>query len=126
VRPLDFSLLADENIHPDVVAALREEGHDIQTLHDLHSVGQSDRIVLETASRIGRIVLTHDSDFGRLLLLQEYPSTGIIYPRPGHILSSFTLKTLKSLRAEALDIKPPFIVAAQRSESIVRIRVGQL
>jgi hypothetical protein len=32
VKPLDFPLLTDENIAPDVVVGLRDRGHDVRTV----------------------------------------------------------------------------------------------
>ncbi len=62
----DFPLLADENIHPDVVAYLRIEGFDINSIAEQGRFGLPDTNVLRQAFRAGRIVLTHDSDFGGL------------------------------------------------------------
>jgi hypothetical protein len=35
MNPLDFALVADENIAPELVAALRERRIDVGTLHEL-------------------------------------------------------------------------------------------
>ena len=59
-----FPLLADENIHPDIVAYLRQDGLDITSTSERGHFGLSDTSVLRQAFRAGRIILTHDSDFG--------------------------------------------------------------
>ena len=50
MNPLDFPLLADENIAPAVVAALRERHIDVRTASELGLVGASDSILLARAT----------------------------------------------------------------------------
>jgi predicted nuclease of predicted toxin-antitoxin system len=93
----DFPLLADENIHPDVIQYLREQGNDVLSVYEAGLVGQSDTAVLRAARQSGRIVISHDSDFGTITLAQNEPFIGIIFLRPGHITPNFTIQTLKTL-----------------------------
>ena len=53
-------LLADENLPFPTVVALRNLGHDIQTLADLGlaGLGVPDEEVLQTATMLGRCVVT--------------------------------------------------------------------
>ena len=126
MNPLDFPLLADENIHPEVVRFLHEQGYDVQAVTEGGRFGQSDADVLSLAHTAGRVVLTHDSDFGTLVIARGEPFTGIIYLRPGHIRPKFTVETLETIAAQLLDVQPPFIVVAARSEQTIRIRIRQL
>ncbi len=126
MNPLDFPLLADENIHPDVVAFLRTSGRDVESIVEKRLFGQSDVDVLRLAYQSGRVVLTHDSDFGSLAIVQGEPFTGIIYLRPGHIRPGFTIQTLKAISAQSLDVRSPFIIVAERHRWAVQIRVRQL
>jgi predicted nuclease of predicted toxin-antitoxin system len=125
VKPLAFPLLADENIHPEVITALQQSGSDVKSLSS-NELGSSDQEILSQAFEAGRVVLTHDSDFGWLAVAQAQPVIGIIYLRPGHIQATFTLETLRAIDAEALDVHPPFIIVAERSGNTVNIRVRQL
>ena len=62
-------LLADENLPFPTVIALRNLGHDIQTLADLGlaGLGVPDEEVLQTATTLGRCVVTFNRvDFIRL------------------------------------------------------------
>ena len=87
--------------------------------------GISDTQVLRHATETDRVVLTHDSDFGGLALMgAEF--IGIIYIRPGHIRTDFTMKTLQAVRENAPDVTPPFILVAERTGGTVKIRVRQL
>lgn len=126
MNPLDFPLLVDENTHPDVVAFLRTSGHDVESIVEKRLFGRSDVDVLRLAHQSGRAVLTHNSDFGSLAIVQGEPFTGVVYLRPGHIRPGFTIQTLKAISAQSLDVRPPFIIVAERRRRAVRIRVRQL
>lgn len=52
--------------------------------------------------------------------------TGIIYIRPGHIRTDFTMKTLQAVRDSAPDVTPSFILVAERTGDTVKIRVRHL
>lgn len=125
MKALDFPLLADENVHPDVIEFLREAGLDVESVSEQGKFGLPDTKVLQQASEADRVVLTHDSDFGGLALLGA-KFVGIIYLRPGHIRADFTMKTLEAIRNNAPEVTPPFILVAERTGDIVKIRVRQL
>lgn len=121
----DFPLLADENIHPDVLAYLRQDGLDVASISEQGSFGLPDAKVLRQALKAGRIVLTHDSDFGSLALMgAEF--IGILYVRPGHIRAEFTIQTLQAIRDREIEVTPPFIVVAERTADNVKIRIRKL
>ena len=84
MKALDFPLLADENVHPDVIVFLREAGLDVESVSEQGKFGLPDIQVLVQATQAGRVVLTHDSDFGGLALMGA-KFIGIVYVRPGHI-----------------------------------------
>ena len=125
MNPFDFPLLADENIHPDVIEFLREAGLDVESVTEQGKFGLPDTKVLQQASEADRVVLTHDSDFGGLALLGA-KFVGIIYLRPGHIRADFTMKTLEAIRDNAPEVTPPFILVAEQTGDTVKIRVRQL
>jgi predicted nuclease of predicted toxin-antitoxin system len=125
VNLFDFPLLADENIHPDVIAYLRQDSLDVISVSEQGRFGLSDTKVLRQAFKAGRIVLTHDSDFGSLVMMgAEF--VGILYLRPGHIRAEFTIQTLKAIRNREIDVTPPFIVVAERTAGNVKIRIRKL
>ena len=125
MRALDFPILADENVHPEVIEFLRKAGLDVDSIAVQGNFGLSDSEVLQQATEAGRIVLTHDSDFGGLALMGA-KFVGIIYLRPGHIRADFTIKTLEAIRDNAPEVMPPFILVAERTGDTVKIRVRQL
>jgi predicted nuclease of predicted toxin-antitoxin system len=98
MRPLDFPLLADENIHPEVVAALAARGKQITSVVAAGLAGKQDREILGYAHERGWVVLTHDSDFGTLSIAMGEPYIGIVFLRPGHISPGVVLQWTPSKR----------------------------
>ena len=125
MKALDFPLLADENVHPDVIVFLREAGLDVESVAEQGKFGLPDTQVLQQANESNRVVLTHDSDFGGMAVFGA-KFIGIIYLRPGHIQADFTVKTLEAIRDNAPEVTPPFILVAERTGDTVKIRVRQL
>jgi predicted nuclease of predicted toxin-antitoxin system len=122
----ELGLLTDENIHPQVVEALRRRGADVLDIKESGWDGMQDLAILRKAYIENRVVLTHDSDFGKLAVTTGEPMVGIVYLRPGHIEPIFTLETLEVLFAELTDVTSPFIAVAERMEQRVRIRYRAL
>jgi predicted nuclease of predicted toxin-antitoxin system len=123
MKPLAFPLLTDENIHPDVVAGLRARGKDVCTVDDEQLRGSDDVSILRRAHANARVVVTHDSDFGKLAIQASEPYTGILFLRPGHISPQFVLGSLAALEASSIDVTPPFIAVVERKDDQVRVRV---
>ncbi len=121
----DLPLLTDENIDPDVTSYLRSQGFDVFDVLENNLMGTDDEQLLELAHSQGRAVLTHDSDFGTLVIAAGKSFTGIIYLKPGHIRTNFTLQTIAALMSQVKDVHPPFIIVAQHSLTDVRIRYRQ-
>jgi predicted nuclease of predicted toxin-antitoxin system len=125
VKLTEFSILADENIQPAVIAHLREQGLDVFSFPEQGKFGLSDADILRFAVETNRIVLTYDSDFGGLIILNEQSFVGIVYLRPGHIHAGFTIETIRTVFEQVKDVQSPFIVVAERSGENVRIRLRQ-
>lgn len=126
MRLRDFPLLTDENIHPEVVESLRKQGFDVRDVKEGPLVGAVDLVILRQAYEEGRVVLTHDSDFGQLAVAKLEPVVGIIYLRPGHIDPVFTLSALETVLDEVVEISAPFILVAERVAQQVKIRIRRL
>jgi len=83
-----MKFLADRGISPRVVTALRKQGHDAVHLQEQNLGRLLDGAILAKARAEGRILLTHDLDFGELLAAS------------GGILPSVIIFRLKDMRAE--------------------------
>jgi predicted nuclease of predicted toxin-antitoxin system len=122
----EFALLADENIHAEVLAYLRQCGCDVLDVRESGLIGSDDLALLRLARSQNRVVVTHDSDFGALAIARLEPLIGIVFLRPGHIIPQFTIGTLRALFEENADLTPPFIVVAKRRGDQVAIRLRKL
>ena len=71
-----MKFLADMGISPRVVSALRERGHEAVHLQEQGLGKLPDGDILAKARAEGRVLLTHDLDFGELLAAShgELPS----------------------------------------------------
>ncbi len=123
MTPLEYPLLVDENIHPDVVRELVRQGKDVVTVFGEGLGGHSDAAVLRRANADGRVVLTHDADFGTLAVRGGQAFTGIVYLRPGHISSVAVLQAITAVDSLVTDVEPPFIVVAETKGGRVRVRI---
>lgn len=113
MRLAESRWLTDENVHPDVVAHLRSRGLDVLDVKERGWHGRADEAILDEAYRSGRIVLTHDGDFGALALLGGRPVVGIVRVRPGHVRSEVTTDALDRLLALDIDPPSPFLIVVQ-------------
>lgn len=85
MHPLQLSILADENIHEEVVNHLRKRGLMIESIKERNLRGSTDEQIISLAEKEKKIILTHDADFGRIMHLSQSLQTGIVFLRPGHI-----------------------------------------
>ena len=122
MRPLELPLLTDENIAADVVAGLRARGCDVRSAEEERLTGRGDGEVLERATALHRVVVTHDLAFGKVEIRGGASFVGIVYLRPGHISAAFVLAMIDALRESSIDVQPPFVVVAERRETSIRVR----
>ena len=66
-------LLANENVSGSVIRELRRLGHDVVSAKEVMR-SAADRAVLGRATSEGRILITHDKDFGELAYGHGMPS----------------------------------------------------
>ena len=121
-----FPLLTDQNIHSEVSAFLRGEGYRVLDILQASLVSASDTAILAHATAEGRVVITHDADFGMLAIQQGLPFVGIVYLRPGHVGAKPTIESMQQILHADPELKPPFILVAKRIGNRVNIRVRSL
>ena len=60
-------ILADENLHFEIVQGLRRESHEVFFVPEIGLAGQRDSVILDYAEKKKLIVLSGDKDFGGLI-----------------------------------------------------------
>lgn len=90
-------LLADENVHYDIVINLQNAGFDVITVIDVGLAGCKDYQVLEYSEKEDRILLTGDKDFGGLL---EF---GFLYGKGKVILLRYTIMNIEKIVHELIE-----------------------
>jgi predicted nuclease of predicted toxin-antitoxin system len=72
-----LEFVADESCARPVIRALRSAVHDVLAIAEM-AKGMSDEHVLQLAFDAERVLVTEDTDFGRLVYARGRPSTGVI------------------------------------------------
>ncbi len=75
-----MKLLLDQDVYFATERFLREHGHDVVTAAEIGCSRSPDADLLDRARKLGRIFVTRDRDFGRLVFLDRQRS-GVIYLR---------------------------------------------
>jgi len=75
-----MKFLVDECCDSGLVAALRDDGHDVLYVLELMA-GATDEAILGLAFDEERILLTEDKDFGELVYRMRLPAHGIVLIR---------------------------------------------
>ena len=60
-------ILADENVHIDIISGLRQANQEVLFVPDIGLAGHSDIDILKYAEQNNLIILTADKDFGGLI-----------------------------------------------------------
>ena len=96
-------LVADVNIAVAVVQFLRDQGVDVVSSREQNWHNNEDRDILREAYEMNRFVLTHDSDYGELVIHQGETARGIIYMRAGSRQSKEVIASLQNLLNAEVD-----------------------
>jgi predicted nuclease of predicted toxin-antitoxin system len=102
-------LLADVNIAKQVIEFLRSEGIDVASVYERGLAHLDDEAILKLATEEQRFVLTHDSDFGDLVIAQRKPFFGVLFLRPGDDPSPVVIEGLRHLVAFDCDWTAPLL-----------------
>ncbi|MEW6003130.1 MAG: DUF5615 family PIN-like protein [Nitrospirota bacterium] len=119
----DIHFLANMNISPKTVEALRQQGLDIVRVSQLLPVNAADEQILDFARREDMIVVTQDMDFSSLLALGGYN-------RPSLITIRMSLSDPESVAQKLLDVLPSVRSTLQEGCAItiedVAVRIRRL
>jgi predicted nuclease of predicted toxin-antitoxin system len=117
-----MKFLLDMGISPKTADFLRNLGYDTIHLHDLESDRSTDPAVLQMARNEGRILLTHDLDFGELIAASGANTPSVIIFRLRNMNPRNVNRFLKGIITEHREaLEKGAIVSV--TEGQVRIRL---
>ena len=93
--------LVDANVSPRVAELLRAGGHDAVAVREIEFQHSSDDELLDRAVADGRVVVSHDTDFGTLLAIRRTNEPSCILVRSADPL---TAEQLAALLLNNLDV----------------------
>jgi predicted nuclease of predicted toxin-antitoxin system len=110
-----MKFLVDMPLSPALARWLNASGHDAVHAITVGLERAEDSAILERARQEGRVVVTADLDYPRLLALSRAPEPGIILFRGGSYSESQMLDLLKSvLENVAVEELPGLFVVVER------------
>ena len=100
-----MNLLLDMNLSPVLARLLSSHGHDVVHWSEVGDYRATDVTILAWASEQGRVLVTHDLDFGAVLADTEASGPSVIQIRVQDLLAPETAETI----ASAIDVASPAI-----------------
>jgi predicted nuclease of predicted toxin-antitoxin system len=99
------NLLLDMNLSPVLARLLSSHGHDVVHWSEVGDYRATDVTILAWASEQGRVLVTHDLDFGAMLADTDASGPSVIQIRVQDLLAPETAETI----ASAIDVASPAI-----------------
>jgi predicted nuclease of predicted toxin-antitoxin system len=116
-------ILADVNISPRVVAALRADGFDAVRVSDIMPATSSDEEILAAAVRLGAVLISQDQDFSALLAISGATQPSHVNLRVTFVDADRLARTIATaMRAAADDLLAGAIITIDDA----RVRVHRL
>jgi len=118
---MTLKLLADMNLSPLTVAALKADGYDIVRVSSLLPATTTDTVILHLARQREMIIVTQDLDFSTLLALGGYTSPSLITLRLSNSEPSVVTQRLRQVLPQ-IEQRLSTGCAVTVGDSTVRIR----
>lgn len=117
-----MKLLVDMNLSPKWRPVLQAEGWDTVHWSDVGSTTATDQEVMQWALGDGRVVLTHDLDFGAILAATQAIGPSVVQVRTQDIRpESLAPRLIPWLRQYTSELEAGAIVVIDESRSRVRL-----
>ena len=109
-----MKILADENIHIDIIRGLRDKGHEVLLVQEAGLAGEKDRTILEYSEKNNLVLITGDKDFGGLIEFGTLWGRGkvILFRYRSINIKKIVRDTAKVLHQEkeTLEVKTPVVI----------------
>ena len=120
-EPAQLRFLADESCDFAVVRALRVANFDVLAVIE-EARRASDERVIELARTDGRVLLTEDRDFGRLVFAATHATSGVVFIRfPAHRRAELPARIISLVRDEGVRLVTSFTVVGPDRIRITRL-----
>jgi predicted nuclease of predicted toxin-antitoxin system len=113
---------ADENIQESIIKWLKENGFNISGIRSENLYGLDDEAILQKAFLEKKVIITQDSDFGKIIFTKKVKFYSIIFLKPGHHHSDFHIPALKAILNHLDKIKEGSIIIGVRKKDDIKIR----
>ena len=104
--------LVDECCDTELIAGLREDGHDVLAVEEYRR-SEVDEEVLPIAFDEERILVTEDRDFGELVFRFQLPARGVVYLRFPVTKGDQKLPRMRDLLRDATERLPGAFVVVE-------------
>src|SRR3990170_5764508 len=106
-------ILADENLHFDIVLRLRQANHEVISVSDVGLAGHKDLKILEYSEKHNLILISGDKDFGGLI---EF---GTLWGRGKVILLRYRFTNINRIVKNIVEVFNNEMVFFQREKSFI-------
>ena len=113
---------ADENIQESLIKWLKENDFNISGIRSENLYGLDDEAILQKAFLEKKVIITQDSDFGKIIFTKNVKFYSVIFLKPGHHHSDFHIPTLKAILNHSDKIKEGSIIIGVRKNDDIKIR----
>lgn len=115
-------LLLDMNLSPALGGMISQHGHDVLHWSEVGDHRATDLTILRWAREHGRVVVTHDLDFGAILADTDATAPSVIQVRVQDLLGSQTAGVIaRAIKAAAPALARGAIVTIHEDRSRIRI-----
>lgn len=117
-----MKILVDMNLSPLWVSILERHGWPAVHWSEVGDPRADDRLVMDWAATEGRVVLTHDLDFGIMLALSRAGGPSVLQVRARDVLPNHLERTVvAALRQHQEDLTVGALVVVDETRSRVRL-----
>lgn len=117
-----MKILIDMNLSPDWADVLNQAGHDAIHWSSVGNAADDDRMVLQSARQAGRLLFTHDLDFGALLASTRGNGPSVLQIRTHDVLpGAMAALVLSVLATHADDLSQGALISVDEASARVRI-----
>ena len=117
-----MKILVDMNLSPQWVAVLQRHGWEAVHWSAVGDSRASDRTVMDWANAHGCVVLTHDLDFGAMLVATQAQGPSVIQVRTPDVLPAHLEPLLVSiLKAHAAALEGGVLIVVDEARARVRL-----